>query len=291
MKLYDSKGELKLVKNIKCVNEFVDLDRMTEEELADYWEKVAEDFLKRKEFEEMSFKKEYLKELNEKDVNANQKLSKIFGGMKPSKSKIQLPTAIVRNEGFNLNALDFVVVAILKYFFYKNNEDARLVIDHKVIMNKLGIRDTRTLKTVFSSLYQNKIILNEVKKLPNRGLIELSLNIEIFKQQEGHFTQLPTRLLDYITILTYTGYRLLYYYQSFINLKTINRHYAFPGFEKICKDLRITDKTLDKYNKHLVKHKMLKIIKHELKEFGYNDDGKLLFHKYQNHYYVRLDNM
>jgi hypothetical protein len=281
-----------MIKDIKCVNEFVDLDRMTEEELEDYWEKVAEDFLKRKDFEEMPYKEDYLEWLNEKDVNANQKLYKIFGGMKKTQSTIQLPNAIVRNEGFDLNALDFVVVALLKYFFYRNKEDTCLVIDHKFIMNKLGIRDTRTLKTVFSSLYQNKIILNEVKKLPNKGSIELSLNIEIFKQPKSHFTQLPTRLLDFISILTYTGYRLLYYYQSFINTKILNRNYAFPGFEKICKDLGITDKTLDKYNKHLVKHKMLKIVKHELKtDYNYDNDDKLLFHKFQNHYYVRVENM
>jgi hypothetical protein len=281
-----------MVKEINCVNEFVDLDRMTEEELADYWEKVAEDFLKRKEYEEKAYEEDYLEWLNNNDVNADQKLFKIYGKMKPSKSTIQLPNAIVKNDGFNLNGLDFVVVALLKYLFYKNKEDTCLVIDHKFIMNKLGIRDTRTLKAVFSSLYRNNIILNEVKKLPNKGLIELSLNIEIFKQQESHFTKLPTRLLDFISILTYTGYRLLYYYQSFINSKILKRNYAFPGFEKICKDLGITDKTLDKYNKHLVKHKMLKIVKHELEtDYSYDDDGKLLFHKFQNHYYVRVENM
>jgi hypothetical protein len=107
------------------------------------------------------------------------------------------------------------------------------------------------------------------------------------------FTQLPATILNKIDTIGTTGLRLLYYYESFVNrTERLERQFAFPSLLTIGKALKINKDTVIEYNRILHKNDLVSIIKHELKHDGeYNEQGKQLFIKYNNHYRVQVQNL
>lgn len=211
-------------------------------------------------------------------------MSKVF--------QIQLPMSIIRNP--DINCVTFYVYAkLIQHYYVHKGKSNMLQIDHKKFMYFSNINSNKTFKKVIDSLYENKLIKNKIEQLPRSGLIEIELNDFFNKEKNYQFAQLPFYLLDKCVLeeIGYEGYRLLYYYKSYINDA---RQYCFCSRETIARDIGVSDNTVDKYNKILKKWKLVKITKHELKgtgEFEINEFGteKESFTKYNNHYVLRFD--
>ncbi|TYS46747.1 hypothetical protein [Bacillus infantis] len=164
-------------------------------------------------------------------------------------------------------------------------------------MYYLFLEDNKTFKKHLQGLCEKKIITNEIKSLPRKNGLEITLNelvIPELNKKRGFFTQLPTNVLnrEVIQVAGHVGVRMLYYYKSYINAKDWSKQYCFVAEETAAEDLGITVKTIIKYNTLLKKWKFLKIDKHEVGHgYGDNKHGQeqLLFTKYNNHYFLRQD--
>lgn len=208
------------------------------------------------------------------------------------KLQIQIPDEIIRNYCVDFNHYDFGVYAMLKYAHFRNpNKDKdKLEVDHKIMMNKLFINDSRTLKKSLNKLYKYGFIEEEIKRLPRNGILKLEFNPSPFKTKS--FTQLPASLIYKIEQIGLIGYRLIYYYESYINRKdVISNQFCFVGQDTISSELNINKETIKKYNDILKKSKIVTIKKHKLEFDGYDDLDNIVFNKYNNHYYVHIDKM
>ena len=205
---------------------------------------------------------------------------------------LQIPDEIIRNQCVDFNHYDFGVYAMLRYAHFRNpNKDKdTLEVDHKFMMNKLFINDSRTLKKPLNKLYKYGFIEEEIKRLPRNGILKLKFNPSPFKTKS--FTQLPTNLINKIEQIGLIGYRLIYYYESYINRKdVISKQFCFVGQDTISSELNINKETIKKYNDILKKSKLVTIKKHKLEFDGYDDLDNIVFNKYNNHYYVHIDKM
>lgn len=200
---------------------------------------------------------------------------------------VQVPTEVVRNIGFNLDEKSFTVFAYLLFKKFRSlDKDNVLEIDHVTLKKVLGINDNRTLKRCFDVLYDQKLIKDPVNKFPVRS----KLNIELLHPyREEWFTQLPLDLLNSINDIGYTGFRLMYYYESYINRNEIMKDFCYPSYETICDDLKIKNDKLSKYNNELKKLKFISITKHEVQFDNPLDEDR--FTRYNNHYRVNLFNI
>lgn len=208
------------------------------------------------------------------------------------KMYIQIPDEIIRNQCVDFNHYDFGVYALLKHAYFRNPKQDKdcLEIDHKFLMHKLFISDNRTLKKSLNTLYKYEIIKEEIKRLPTKGALKITFNPLPFKSKS--FTQLPLSLINKVEYIGLIGYRLLYYYESFINRKdVISKQFCFIGQETIHKELGIDFNTIKKYNDILKKQKLITIKKHKLQEDGYDEFDNLIYTKHNNHYYVHIDKM
>jgi predicted transcriptional regulator len=208
------------------------------------------------------------------------------------KIQLQIPDEIIRNYCVDFNHYDFGVYALLRYAHFRNpNKDKdKLEINHKFMMNKLFINDSRTLKKSLNKLYKYGFIEEEIKRLPRNGILKLEFNHSPFKTKS--FTQLPTSLINKIEQIGLIGYRLIYYYESYINRKdVISKQFCFVGQDTISSELNINKETIKKYNDILKKSKLVTIKKHKLEFDGYDDLDNIVFNKYNNHYYVHIDKM
>jgi hypothetical protein len=150
-----------------------------------------------------------------------------------------------------------------------------------------------TMKTAFKNLQEQQYILNNVKVV-NKALMSIHLNTK--KLERGNwFTQLPKSLFTKLNKIGHRGIRLLYCYESHINRNDRNKpssKFTFVAFETITKETGIGKDAIDKYNKLLVKEKLLHIEKHKAEYTGeYTDDDRQVWTKYNNHYDVNLWNI
>lgn len=154
-------------------------------------------------------------------------------------------------------------------------------------MGKLYITDTRTLKKRLNNLYDNELILNKVDKLPKSKPIIIKLNKDMIENK--HFSQLNSRLFDYLEQINDVAFRLAFYYKSHINMndKDKDRSFCFVGYDTIQQRLKIGSTTLSDANEMLRKSKLVKIEKHKLEESFYNELDELSFSRYNNHYKIR----
>lgn len=208
------------------------------------------------------------------------------------KIQLQIPDEIIRNQCVDFNHYDFGVYAMLKYahFLNPNKDKDMLEVDHKFMMNKLFINDSRTLKKSLNKLYKCEFIEEEIKRLPRNGILKLKFNPSPFKTKS--FTQLPVNLINKIEQIGLIGYRLIYYYESYINRKdVISKQFCFVAQDTISSELNINKETIKKYNDILKKSKLVTIKKHKLESDGYDDLDNIVFNKYNNHYYVHIDKM
>lgn len=201
--------------------------------------------------------------------------------------QIQIPNSIIKNEEIVLDDKTFSLYVYLVYleFRSKSEKGTYFKILHKELMHILNIGDNRTLKKCFLSLYESGLIEDKILNFPRNSI---PINIKIKHKKDKYFTQLPSNVLYKIKDIGYTGIRLLYYYESYINRKN-NKEFAYPSQETIAKDLKYSFTTIDKYNKTLVKYKLIKIVVHEFTLDRFDELDRPLFSRFNNHYYVRLD--
>ncbi|MNK97755.1 hypothetical protein D3C87_1181020 [compost metagenome] len=165
-----------------------------------------------------------------------------------------------------------------------------LELDPNEFKRALDINDNRTLKKSLSSLFKNSYLRSECKIVRGKPLT-IEINEERFKLNDN-FTQLPTKLLSMIKEIGCVGVRLLYYYESYIIRSKVRNQFCYAAIDSIYTDTGISQKTILKYNELLRKAKLLKIEKHELKtDYEYTEADELIFTRYNNHYYVRLENI
>lgn len=205
--------------------------------------------------------------------------------MKDNKVWLQVPTEIVRNIGFNIDEKSFAVYTFLLYKKFKSYEDV-IYIDHNALKSIMKLKDNRTLKKCFNALYEQGLIKKPVEKFPINKHLEIEL---LHPFHEKRFTQLPVNLLRRINEVEYTGFRLMFYYESYINRKDIMKDFCYPSYIAICEDLKIQNDKLSKYNNKLKKLKLITITKHEVQFDDPLDEDK--FTKYNNHYRVNLFNI
>jgi hypothetical protein len=204
---------------------------------------------------------------------------------------IQIPDEIIRNQNFKMDSNAFAVYSYLKFLMFRNYNSNELEIDHNQFKHKLYIADNRTLKKSFTLLHKERILLEYIDKFPTKG--RLTLTFEPVPFETKTFTQLPATVINKIEQIGTIGMRLLFYYESFINRKDEpSKQFAFPSIETAAKSLGVNKETILAYNIILKKNKLLKVVKHELDWFGqYDDLDKPLFTKYNNHYFVKLENL
>lgn len=91
-------------------------------------------------------------------------------------------------------------------------------------------------------------LLKKNKRLPQKRNIEIRFNPSPFKTKS--FTQLPKcSLINKIRQIGLIGYRLIYYYESYINRKdVISKQFCFVGQNTISSELNINKETIKKYN-------------------------------------------
>ena len=201
---------------------------------------------------------------------------------------LQVPTEIVRNIGFNIDEKTFAVYVYLLYKKFRGYEkDANIVkVNNNIMKVSLNINDNRTIKKSFQILHDQGLIKENLIKLPINKDISITL-LQPFK--DDWFTQLPLNLNLHIGTIGLLGYRLMYYYESYINRNDIMKDYCFPAYETIITDLNISDKTLTRYNNKLKKEKLISITKHQVHFDNPFDEDK--FDRFNNHYRVNLSNI
>jgi hypothetical protein len=197
--------------------------------------------------------------------------------------KIKIDNRIVRNKNISNGA--FVLYAELVYLKFVNKNSESVLIHHKLLMKYLNWHDKRKLKKYFKELYNHKLIKEEIKTFPKYKQILVTL----INYNSNNFTWLPDNLIKNIKLFGDIGFRLIYYYKSFINDNEISIQYAFPSLNTIAKDLGITENTVVKYNYILEKFKLIKIDKHELVGKFKNNNTEKYFTKYNNYYYINIE--
>lgn len=187
----------------------------------------------------------------------------------------------------------YVYAKLIQHYYVNKGKSGKLQIDHKKFMYFSNISSNKTFKKILNELYNSKLIHNQIEKLPRNGLIEIELNTFFNKEKNYQFAQLPYYLLNksVLDVIGYEGYRMLYYYKSYIN---DTRQFCFCSRGTIARDIGVSDNTVDKYNKILKKWKLVKVTKHELEsngEYDTNEFGNEVekFTKYNNHYFLRYD--
>lgn len=202
-------------------------------------------------------------------------------------SRTILPNSIVRDP--NLKPLGFCILLRFQYMMYKQ-KSSTIEVSLSAIKSRLSVSSDSTMKTALNQLKGLGYILN-MSHIVNKKPITIEVN-QSKLERTNQFTQLPTALIDYVSEIGHTGIRLLYYYESFVNGKTGKVTYAFPGFKRICDEANINQDTLHKYNKLLIKKKLLRIDKHKkTSTLQYDDQDREIVTKYNNHYYVRHENI
>jgi len=195
---------------------------------------------------------------------------------------LQVPTEIVRNIGFNIDEKSFAVYAFLLYKKFKAFNNSEIDVFLKDIKAVIGITDNRTIKKCFSNLHNQGLINSQLDKLPINKPLQIIM-LESYKSD--YFTQLPLELLKSIDSIGLIGFRLLYYYESYINRSTISKQFCYPSYETIQIDLGISNFSVTKYNKLLTKEKLITITKHKAEYDPFGDSG---LEKFNNHYSVNL---
>ena len=113
---------------------------------------------------------------------------------------------IIRNNNYELNALDFV--AYLKLVSIRNELGTNVIkMNFQSFKQFVMIYDNRTLKKVFSSLYNNKLISKKYDKFPTKG----SLNIELTPIPNKDMIDIPTTIFDEFIEIGHKGVHLVSY--------------------------------------------------------------------------------
>lgn len=225
-----------------------------------------------------------------------------------TKFYIQIPNRVIR-----ANELDdvtfFVYCKLIQYYWYKFGKQNPLELDHHALKYHTGIKSNKKLKECLQKLYQHKLIKTEIEELPRNEMLKIELNtffdkeklaeINEVRKKQGkeekvyYFAQLPCELLDVriLNIVKYTGVRLMYYYQSYVNKSTNSVFpYAFTSLKTIEKETGLSENTIIKYNSILKKNNLLYIEKHQkgsIDRYGKQNEEVFSVKIFNNHYHVQ----
>lgn len=181
------------------------------------------------------------------------------------------------------------MLAVLKYLSYKQHT-YKLETHHAEIKTYTGY-DTRKIKKTLLALKNADIIISEVpSKLPQNELYIIEGNK--VRLEENPFTQLPSTLLLHKIkdgTINDTEFRLLYYFESYINRVTDNNS-CYPGHRKIVEDIGSAGSTVRKALKHLQELGIVNVAEGNINH-GYYMDNKQVFMKYGNSYTINIDKM
>ena len=203
---------------------------------------------------------------------------------KGNKLWLQIPNEVIRNTGFNIDEKSFAVYAFLLYRKFKGFNASDMEVNLKDIKVMTGITDNRTIKKCFSILH-NQGLISEIDKLP----INKPLQITMYNPyKDSYFTQIPLELLKMMDVVGHIGFRLLYYYESYINRRNVTSLFCYPSYESIQEDLKISNFSVTKYNKLLQNEKLITITKHKAEYDPLGDNG---LDRFNNHYRVNLDKL
>lgn len=157
----------------------------------------------------------------------------------------------------------------------------------------LGINDNRTIKKSMDNLYKQKYILQPVK-IDSHSMGKIELNESLVKSK-NKFTHVYVSSLEMLSRIGQIGIRLLFYYESYTNRNDkikASSQFCYTSLDTISKETGLTRKTIIKYNDILKKEKLLDIDIHKLgTDYRYDENDKVIFNRYNNHYYVRLENI
>ncbi len=218
---------------------------------------------------------------------------------KPIKQTIQIRTDVVRDTNLSVNG--FALVLYLKYLYWKTGNKSEFEAFASDIKDFLCISDNKTLKSIFIELYNLKYLTRQIEELKQNKPLLITLNKEKFltdsnKEETEYFAQLPINILYGMRDrkLDRKEVRILYYLKSYINYYTDNKKmYCYPGIETtMTKELNMSKNTIPKYTKLLEGKGLISIEKNVLHtSYQYDDEGKLLFNRYNNHYYLNYEGL
>ncbi|MET3505578.1 hypothetical protein [Halalkalibacter oceani] len=207
--------------------------------------------------------------------------------------KLQLLTEeVVRNPALKSSA--FLLFAKLCELYGRCKSEL-LEVNHTALKNYLSVSDNRSLKLIFNNMYENKLILNEIKSFPKKKALQVHINKEMTTlHSKNYFTQVDIRLLDkrIVDQIGSVGVRLIYYYESRINRLELYKDRCYASISTISQETGISKNTIMKYNEILKKNKLIRIKKHKLEHAGWEKDGNMIdYVQYANHTYVKLENI
>lgn len=194
---------------------------------------------------------------------------------------IQVNNTIVKNNKLSPEA--FYLFLILKNLDSHNNGYVK--IGQQKLMKYLHWTNNKIFKRCIIELYEQKIIKEEYINLPKHK----SIYVTFLKYKSIIFTRLPNNIINYIGEIGHIGMRLIFYYRSFINDENGNE-YAFPSLNTITEETGISRPSIIKYNKKLVKYKLIKIVPHEIKRDININTGKEYI-KFNNYYFILFKNI
>lgn len=172
-------------------------------------------------------------------------------------------------------------------FLYDSNE---FEVSNNKLKTYIGIADNKTIKKSYANLYDQGYFLEPVELLRGKP-VKFSINKDKLSSKE-EYTQLPIYTIEHLDTIKHVGFRLLYYYSSYINYNHTSKLYAYPSIETIKKHLNINKNTVHDYNEILKKAKLISIEKHKLGHNNTYDHNDRLEHiKYNNHYILHVDKL
>lgn len=164
----------------------------------------------------------------------------------------------------------------------------------EVANNKLkaviGLSDNKTIKKSYKNLYDQGYLLEPAELLRGKP-VKFTINEEKISSKV-EYTQLPIYIIEHLDTIKYVGFRLLYYYSSYINPNAASKQYAYPSIETIKQHLGVHKDTVQDYNEILKKAKLISIQKHELKhDYTYDVNDRLERVRYNNHYILHIEKL
>lgn len=229
--------------------------------------------------------------------HANIKSKLTIGGNQLTEGKkifeIQVNNNFVRQPV--LSAKAFVMWVKLTHLYQGIGQKEELQLIHKKLMEYTRIAENRTFKEIMTELHTNGLIKNKIETLPRKTPITIYLNTDIIPSAHNKliYTQMTEHVVNkkIIEEIGHVGVRLLYYYKSRINYKSLSTSHCFASEETIGAEIGVNRKTIIKYNKILEKLKFIKINKHQLERRYYENGNSEIygFYKYNNHVYVNID--
>lgn len=215
--------------------------------------------------------------------------------------QIQIPQSIVRSP--EINSKSFVLLAKLIQQYnsqpeYNKNLTFTLK-SYTKFMNFTDIANKKTFKKCLDDLIDKGLITNEINSLPRNGQLTITLSSDVIPElNKGQmFTQLESGVLNMSVIeeIGHVGVRILYYIKSWINYNQRGKDHCYASVERMAKDINVTEKTFIKYIKILEELKFIKVKRFDIRNENFktdkNGNESLLMDRWNNHYFIKLENI